>query len=285
MSRPNPTPRCGRATLGPGLPLALAAALLICLGACQSKTSSRGELLTVAGSTSVQPFAEKLAEYYMEGHAGRTINVQGGGSSAGIMAVASGASQIGMSSRELTPEESRLLCEYPIAWDGIAIIVHPSCPLASLSLDQVRAIYAGWVTNWRELGVPQDHEIDAISREEGSGTRNAFEELVMRHTAISDGCLVQDSNGAVRELVTTDPHAIGYISVGMVDANVKVLAIDGVMPTRENIKMRRYRLVRPFLFLTNGQPQGSTREFLDFVLGRVGQWCLEQEGLVAARDA
>jgi phosphate transport system substrate-binding protein len=266
--------------------LSLVAALaLVALAACGYGASSGKSLLTVAGSTSVQPFAEKLAEIYMELHPGQTINVQGGGSSAGIMAVISGAAQIGTSSRELAAEERRQVSEYPIAWDGIAVIVHCDNPLKELSLEQVRAIFAGWATNWRQLGLPLDHEIDAISREEGSGTRNAFEELAMKGTEVSDGCLVQDSNGSVRELVATDPYAIGYISVGLVDERVKTLAIDGVRPSAETIKSHRYRLTRPFLFLTRGQPQDMAKKFIDFVLGRAGQAALEHEGLVGVRPA
>jgi phosphate transport system substrate-binding protein len=263
------------------LPSLAAAFALLLLGACgQRQAGPGGDLLTLAGSTSVQPFAEKLAENYMDGHPGEAIDVQGGGSSAGIMAVTGGASQIGMSSRELHEDEARRVKEFVIAADGIALVVHPDSPLSNLTLDQVRAIYAGWVTNWRQLGVPLDHEIDAISREEGSGTRGAFEEMVMKKAAISDGCLVQDSNGSVRELVSTDRYAIGYISVGLVNESVRELAVDGVRPTVANIKSHRYTLVRPFLFLTRGEPQGRAKGFLDFVLGRAGQSLLEHEGLV-----
>jgi len=261
---------------------ALLLPLLLVLSSCGGKSENSTGLLTVAGSTSVQPFAEKLAEMYMELDQPETVNVQGGGSSAGIMAVISGAAQIGTSSRELKDAEAKQVLEYPIAWDGIAVVVNVDNPLRNLTLAQVRAIFAGWVTNWRQLGLPFDREIDAISREEGSGTRNAFEELVMEETAISDGCLVQDSNGAVRELVATDPYAIGYISVGLVDCRVKAVAIDGVLPNLANIKSHTYKLTRPFLFITKGEPKGGARRFVDFVLGPTGQAMLEREGLVGA---
>jgi phosphate transport system substrate-binding protein len=257
--------------------------LVLALAGCGGKAGSK--LLTVAGSTSVQPFAEKLAEMYMELDDAETVNVQGGGSSAGIMAVIGGAAQIGTSSRELNECEVSQVAQYPIAWDGIAVVVHRDNPLRNLTLAQVRAIFAGWVTNWRQLGLALDHDIDAISREEGSGTRNAFEELVMKKTNVSDGCLVQDSNGAVRELVATDPYAIGYISVGLVDARVKTLAIDGVLPTGANIKNHSYSLTRPFLFVTKGEPQGGAKRFVEFVLGPTGQAMLEREGLVGAAES
>lgn len=279
MGKPR-QPSASRSVPGVVLLIGLAAVLCLALSCTTRDSSSDRKLLTVAGSTSVQPFAEKLAEIYMQLHPEQTVNVQGGGSSAGVMAVISGASQIGTSSRALAPEEAGQVNEYPIAWDGIAVVVHRDSPLSALDLEQVRAIFAGWKTNWRELGLPLDHEIDAISREEGSGTRNAFEELVMKKTEISDGCLVQDSNGAVRELVATDPYAIGYISVGLVDERVKVLAIDGVLPTPGAIESHHYRLTRPFLFLTRTQPRGQVKGFLDFVLGPAGQAVLKHEGLV-----
>ncbi|MFH0809875.1 MAG: phosphate ABC transporter substrate-binding protein [Pseudomonadota bacterium] len=263
--------------------LALATSALV--SACGSGTSVRHDLLIVAGSTSVQPFAEKLGEMYMAVHPRHVINVQGGGSSAGIMAVLSGAAQIGTSSRELTAEERRQVVEYPMAWDGIAVVVNCRNPVAKLSLAEINAIFAGRVTNWKQLGLPLDHRIDAISREEGSGTRSAFEELVMAKKTVSDSCLVQDSNGAVRELVATDPYAIGYISVGLVDARVNVLAVDGILPTAKNIKSRTYRLVRPFLFCTRGRAQGEAKAFIGFVLGHSGQSVLEAEGLVGVGPA
>jgi phosphate transport system substrate-binding protein len=152
--------------------LALLALALLALAACGTRSTTTGAcgLLTLAGSTSVEPFAEKLAENYMALHPAQTINVQGGGSSAGVMAVTSGACQIGMSSRELKPDERGQVAESPIALDGIAVIVNRDNPLRGLSLEQVRAVFAGWVTNWRDLGLPLDHSIDTISREEGSGT-------------------------------------------------------------------------------------------------------------------
>ena len=152
--------------------------------------------------------------------------MQGGGSSAGIQAAIQGAANLGASSRELLGPEKQLV-EIPIAYDGIAIIVHPSNPLTDLSVAQIKQIFTGQLTNWRELGLPP-REIDAINREEGSGTREAFEHLVMGQTEVSPAAMVQDSNGSVREIVAGDPNAIGYISAGLVDNRVKALTIEGV---------------------------------------------------------
>jgi phosphate transport system substrate-binding protein len=237
--------------------------------------------LTIAGSTSVQPFAEKLAEIYMQHHPGLLINVQGGGSSAGIMAVQQRAADIGASSRELNKAEKNLY-ETVIAWDGIAVIVNPACKLEDLSLEKLQQIFEGKITNWAALGL-KPHGLHVITREEGSGTRTAFEELVMKKTEITQQALVQDSNGAVREIVANDPNAIGYISCGLVNNQVKPLAIDRITPTGQNIKKNAYKLTRRFLFVTLQKPEGPLKEFDDFVLSQKGQMVLEKEGLIGVQ--
>jgi phosphate transport system substrate-binding protein len=238
----------------------------------------QGHTLTIAGSTSVQPFAEKLAEVYMQHHPGLLINVQGGGSSAGIMAVQQRAADIGASSRELNKAEKSLY-ETVIAWDGIAVIVNPACKLDDLSLEKLQQIFDGKIENWAALGM-KPHGLHVITREEGSGTRTAFEDLVMKKTEITEQALVQDSNGAVREIVANDPNAIGYISCGLVNNQVKALAIDGVSPTGPNIKKNAYKLTRRFLFVTLNKPEGQVKDFDDFVLSQKGQMLLEKEGLI-----
>jgi phosphate transport system substrate-binding protein len=241
-----------------------------------------GQAIVVAGSTSVQPFAEKLAEVYMGHHPNIRIDVQGGGSSAGIYAVSHGACDLAASSRELVAAEKHLV-EIPIAYDGIAVIVHPANPLTSLRLEDLRGVFAGKITNWQGLGIPS-HAIHAITREEGSGTREAFEHLVMGKVEITPGALVQDSNGAVREIVAGDPHSLGYISAGLVDHRVKALAIDGIAPTPANIKNRTYKLLRRFLLVSRTPPVGLEKNFVDFILSAKGQSLLEGEGLVGINE-
>jgi phosphate transport system substrate-binding protein len=237
----------------------------------------------IAGSTSVQPFAEKLAEVYMHEHPSMRIDVQGGGSSAGIFAAEQGAADLGASSRELVAKEKNLQ-EIPIAYDGIAIIVNKQNPLGNLSLNQVRQIFQGEITDWSQFDLTP-HPIHIITREEGSGTRNAFEELVMgKHAEITPIALVQDSNGSVREIVANDPYAIGYISMGLVDARVKALSVDGIPPTRQHVKNRDYKLVRRFLFVSRGLKPGPCQDFVNFILSAQGQSLLEFEGLVGVED-
>jgi len=249
--------------------------LLILLGlGCQRSKAG----ITVAGSTSVEPFAELLAEEYMSQHPGSRIYVQGGGSTAGIEAAITHAANIGMSSRNLIDDEKKLYA-VTIARDAIAVIVHPMNPIQNLSLDQIRDIFSGKIKNWKALGGP-NHPIDVVTREEGSGTRESFQKFVMRKEDISLGALVQDSNGAVRQVIATDPNAIGYISLGLVNDEVKALKLSGVEPNLINVYDGRYTLVRPFLFVSDGEPVGEAKSFSDFVLSPPAQKLLLKEGLV-----
>jgi phosphate transport system substrate-binding protein len=234
--------------------------------------------VTIAGSTSVMPFTEKLAEYFMLDHPDLIIDVQGGGSTAGVQACMNRTVDIGMSSRHLKDDEKSLNC-ITICNDGIAVVVNPKNPLNNLTIDQIRDIFNGRITNWKDLGWI-DRKIDAVSREEGSGTRSSFEELIMKKVEIDDGIMVQDSNGSVKEVIATDPYSLGYISLGLVDGRVKGLSVDGVSPTRDNIKNGRYKIVRPFLFLLNGNAAEKAQIFIDFVLSKEGQTILGKEGLI-----
>jgi phosphate transport system substrate-binding protein len=234
--------------------------------------------ITLAGSTSVEPFAELLAEEYMSKHPEFHIYVQGGGSTAGIEAAISGAANIGMSSRNLIDEEKKLYA-VTIAKDAIAVIVHPTSPIDNLPLDKIREVFSGKIANWKGSGGP-DHPIHIVTREEGSGTRESFQKFVMGKEDISLGALVQDSNGAVRQVISSDPNAIGYISLGLVNDQVKALRISGVEPNLTNVHKGKYTLVRPFLFVFSGEPAGEAKSFLEFVLTPQAQRLLLKEGLV-----
>jgi len=234
--------------------------------------------IIIAGSTSVETFADKWAEVYMEKFPNIIVNVQGGGSSAGIQAAESGVADIGTSSRELKPEEKDLN-EIIVAYDGLAIIVNSTNKIGDLTIDQIKQIFVGQIRNWQEFG-GKDKVINVVTREEGSGTRDAFQELVMKKNRIFKGAIVQDSNGTVREIVANDPNAIGYISLGLVNDKVKAMSLGGVIATDENIINKRYSLVRPFLFVTKNTPTGEVKNFIDFVLSQEGQGLIKEEGLI-----
>lgn len=264
-------------------------AIVVCLfaltlNACllSSCGSTRQAGVIAAGSTSVQPFAESLAEEFMRENTGITVDVQGGGSSSGVLAAQSGTADIGMSSRELKGDE-KSLWSVEIARDGLAVIVNPENPIGNLTLNQVRDIYTTSVRNWSQLGGP-NWEIHFISREEGSGTRSAFESLVMVKSEINPKAIIQDSNGAVRQLVADDPAAIGFVSLGLVNDKVKALSLEGVHATAENVINGTYNLSRPFLFITKAAPTGMTRQFIDFTLSAAGKKLLAAEGLITLED-
>lgn len=258
------------------------AALSLLLLAATACGNQRDLTVIVAGSTSVQPFAELLAEEYLHIDPEGEVDVQGGGSSAGITAVESGTADIGMSSRTLK-ESERHLWSVEIAKDGLAIIVHPDNQVGDLSIRQLCGIYTGAVANWKEVG-GADAKIHLITREEGSGTRSAFEELVMGEDAISPRSIVQDSNGAVRQLVSGDVNSIGFVSLGLVDDTVKAVRMDGVEPTWENISNGGYSLYRPFLYVTKYEPEGHVKSFIDYTLSAEGQRLLTSEGLIPSAD-
>jgi phosphate transport system substrate-binding protein len=244
--------------------------------------SQRRGGIIIAGSTSVQPFIEKIAEHFMIQHPDIVVNVQGGGSTAGIQATFNKTCQIGTSSRNLKPDE-RGLKIYLMAVDGIAVIVHKDNPVDDLTVEQIKRVFSGKITNWLELG-GNNEDIIPVTREEGSGTRSAFEDMIMGKSMISDACLVQDSNGAVREIIATTPQGIGYISVGLVDEREKALAIDGIKPTLINLITCKYRFTRPFLMLLSEAPSGHIETFIEYVLSKEGQDILKSDGLIPALE-
>ena len=252
--------------------------VLVCTG-CKGTS---GRSVSLLGSTSIQPFAEILAERYAKSYPGRSVEVQGGGSTAGLQAAESGLTDIGMCSRSLTAKESLLFTSILIARDGLAIVVNPENPLATLSIEQLRAVFAGRIVNWNEIG-GKSGPVRPITREEGSGTRESFVRLVMGNERVSRRALTQESNGAVKELVKGDPAAVGYMSLGLVGKDLKSVAVEGTEPSVGNVLASRYNLVRPLLFVTKGAANPATQGFIDFVLSSEGQSLLATEGLVRVR--
>ncbi len=239
--------------------------------------------LQLAGSTTVQPLAEVLAEAFMAENPDLMIEVQGGGSSVGVTSAGEGTVDIGNASRNVKESEFEEFPElevFSIAYDGIAIVTNPDLELPTLSIDQVKAIFAGEITNYSEVGGP-DAEIIVVSREEGSGTRAAFEELVMEtgdeEAQITQDALLQQSNGQVRTTVSTTPDSIGYLSFGFLDESVNTVAIDGVEPSVANVKNDSYPIFRPLNMLTNGEPGELAQAFLDFILSEAGQTIVAEE--------
>jgi phosphate transport system substrate-binding protein len=249
----------------------MAVALIVVVFGLTSCSGGTTYAITEAGSTTVQPLAQSLADAFMADNPDVTITIQGGGSSVGVQSAADGTVDIGAASRELKPEEETLgLVVYVLAKDGIAIVYHPSQNVTGLTLDQTRQIFSGSITNWSEVG-GANAIINVIAREEGSGTRAAFEELVMGDDVITETALLFPSNGALRTAVAGDPNGIGFLSMGYLDETVKAFEIDDVAATIENCVDGDYPIVRPLLFLTKGEPTGKAKDFVDFCLSPAGQ--------------
>jgi len=239
--------------------------------------------IIIAGSTSVQPFIEKVAEDFMEKHPEIKINVQGGGSTAGIQATFNKTCNIGCSSRNLKVSEKGLRV-IVIAVDGIAVIVHKDNPIDNLDIEEIRGIFSGKIKNWKELG-GKDKKVIPVTREEGSGTRGIFEEIVMDpfEKEIAGEALVKLYNGEVRAAVATDENAISYLSLGYLDTTVKGITIDGVEANIENILSEDFPIIRTLWLITKGTPSSLEQDFLDFILSDEGQEVVEEFGYIKVK--
>lgn len=240
-------------------------ALVLALAGCGRGAADHREVI-VTGSTTLLPIAEVSGEMYTEEHPETSILVSGLGSSAGIESVSTGSSDIGTSSRELKDAELELgLEDTPVAFDAIAVIVNPRNPISELSSDEVRAIFAGEITNWREVGGP-DMEIGLVNRDEASGTREAFNKILMRDATFDRGAVVLPGTGQVRAVVAQVEGSIGYISLGFVNDEVKAIAIDGIQPSEETVVSGDYLIQRTLHFFTKGAVSEAAQDYIDYVL-------------------
>lgn len=238
--------------------------------------------VTLAGSTSVQPLAEELGTAFMAAFDGTRIEVAGGGSGAGVKAAQSSTADIGMASRAIKDDETGIE-PVVIAIDGIAVVINPNNNNATnLTTDQIKDIFTGQITNWQDVG-GQNVDIVVVNREEGSGTRDAFAEIVLGGEAFTQQAIIQNSTGAVREAVGQDVNAIGYISFGGMNDSVKAISVNDVEATEANIIAGTYPIARPYNFLINDsqQPSEVTQAFIDYVLSADGQAIVVENGYIA----
>jgi len=247
----------------------------------QQTSAAAKTVIQVIGSTSVEPLMTALSDRYSAKNPNVSLQLQAPGSSAGIKAANDGSAQIGMSSRALKGDELNWgLNATTIAYDGIAVVVHPSNPVKNLTMEQVNQIFSGKITNWKEVG-GSDKEILLAIREAGSGTRDAFEEIVKLFedkdgkkvsTVAEDKAIIADSTNAITENVAGKENAIGYVSLGSLNLQrTTALQLNGVDCTADNVKNKTYALARPFLLLTKGAPSAEVQSVLDYILGADGQ--------------
>ena len=244
----------------------------------EEPTKASGKI-QVVGSTTIAPPMEELAAKYKETHADANIEIQGVGSSAGIKAANEKTANIGMASRELKEEEKAFgLVETVIAYDGIGVVINPANEVKDLTSEQVKGIFEGTITNWSEVG-GADKDIIVVTREDGSGTRSAFEEILKLTQKINDkdvstitqGALVAEGNGTIKATVGSKEGAVGFLSLGYIDETVKAVSIDGTIATEEEVKAGNYAISRPLLIVTQADADQNIKDFVDFILSTDGQ--------------
>lgn len=277
----------------------LSLALLVCAVSCSRDTMRNS--IQVKGSDTMVNLAQTWAEVYMEENPGEFVAVTGGGSGTGFASLVAGTCDVAMSSRNIKEKEIALArkngkdpCEIVCALDGLAVVVHPSNPVDSLTMDQLAAIFSGGIANWRDLGGP-DEEIVVLSREVNSGTHVYFKEHVLRKgdkrstAEFAHGALMLSSSQAIADEIAANPGAIGYYGMGYISPKQRPVAIAKnaespyVMPTIENVVSGAYPISRPLLLYTNGQPAGLVRKFLDFALSPEGQTLVAKTDFVPVK--
>jgi len=252
-----------------------------------TQVTAGSKTIKISGSTTVLPIAQNAADAFMTANAGTNIQVSGGGSGVGVQQIGDKLVDIGMSSRDITKDE---LAKYPsfvitpVALDGIAVIVNPNNnPVNSLTIPQIRDIYSGKVTNWKDVG-GKDMTIVVIGRDSASGTRTFFTDTVMNKTNYVKTQFEKNSNGAIQQSVAQTPGAIGYVGLGYIDPTVKALkiSVNGTLvePSIKTVLDKTYPISRSLLFITNGQPNGVVKNYIDYIMSPEGQKLVTKDGFV-----
>lgn len=237
--------------------------------------------IRISGGTAHIPVMKIAAQKIMAANTDIKISIAGGGSGVGIKQVGEGLVDIGNSGRK--PSEAELnkysLEMHQWAVDGVGVVVNPENPVTSLTSDQLKDIYAGKLTSWESLGGP-DKPINIYTRDEASGTRNVFWKKALAKGEISTKALFAPSNGAMKTAISQDPYAIGYVSVGHMDASVTPVTLDGVAPSLESVKQGKYKVARGLFSNTKGAPSGLARKFIDYLYSPEGQKIIAEKGFI-----
>lgn len=237
--------------------------------------------LDIAGGTAHIPVMKLAAQAVMERYPDIRITVAGGGSGVGVQKVGEGLVQIGNTGRALKDTEIAKygLVTFPFAIDGVAVAVNPSNGVTGLTKAQVKDVFAGKVTNWKDLG-GADASITLYVREDGSGTRETFEERALDKGSSAPSANVVNSNGAMKTAIAQDKNAIGYVGIGHLDESVKGLAIDGMIPNQKNAADGAYTVTRLLYMNTKGEPEGLTKLFVDYIYSDDGKGFISQSGYI-----
>ena len=258
------------------------------LGLMCGTAMAQQKQITMTGSTTVLPIAQKAAETFMKMHSDVNISVSGTGSGDGVKSIIDGTADIGNASRDMKAKEKKLAeskgvkpVRHTVALDCIVPVIHPSNPVSDLTIEQLKAIYSGKVKNWKDVG-GNDKPIAVISRDSSSGTFEVWNERVLEGEKVRPDAQLQASNGAVAQAVAGNKYAIGYVGIGYLNPNLKGLTVNGVTASGATAMDESYPVARALFMFTAGEPTGVVKDFLDFVKSPEGQKLAEEEGFVAA---
>lgn len=247
-----------------------------------SATEELSGTLSMNGSTSMEKVIKAVNGAFMEKNKGVTVNLNLTGSGTGIQEASEGKCDIGNSSRKLKDEEAEKLDATVVGLDCIALVVNPANKLEDITLQDLAKVYSGEITNWKELG-GDDKAIVVIGREDGSGTRDGFESIVMGDKEPKYAQELESTGSVINAVATTD-GAIGYASLANVDETVKALKVGGIEATEENVKSGAYEVQRPFICATlKGSDNKLVKAYLDFILSEEGQALVLAQGAVPVK--
>lgn len=270
------------------LPTLLSLSLLLPAASAQAGeldpfTGKSGKI-DIAGGTAHIPVMKEAAKRIMQKAPGLRITVAGGGSGVGVQKVGEGLVDIGNTGRALSEAEVAKygLKSYAFAIDGVAAVVHPKNAVSALTHQQVQDIFAGKITNWKALG-GRDAAIHLYTRDEASGTREVFWEIMLKKGQIAVGANVVASNGAMKTALAGDVDGIGYVSIGHIDQTIKAPTLDGVPPTQDNAKSGKYPVTRKLYMNTKGEPTGIVASFISYIQGPEGAAITASDGYIPTK--
>lgn len=261
--------------------------ILILVGPAAFLFSADKNVLRISGSTTVLPIAQRAAEYFMGLKPNTQLSISGTGSGEGLKALMENTIDIATSSRDLKPREiSRMkeaglyLERHTVAIDCVVVVVNPANPVSELTLEQLKGLYDGRYQSWREVG-GVDKKVIAINRDVSSGTFETWLEMVLQGARFRPDAQMQTSSGGVSHAVSGNKYAIGYIGLGYVTPKVKVLSINGVMPSLETVRSGQYPLARELYMFTRPDPPPLALDFLKFLTSSDGRRLVEKEGFIS----